>query len=127
MTEETTITEHYAATTEQLAAAETLYQLAENLCRERANWRDERARRGLMHAVNQIERAAREALGHTEIWAEAWAEAGTLVLKAYVSQRRFVQSLITQPSRKPPRRRVTLDCRNGVHSGCVTCDCHCHG
>jgi len=112
---------------DRIANVETLYTIADNLRGERTLWSNPLVRQDLDQAALMIEHAARAAVGESDVYAEAWAEAGTMFLRMHVAWRRFIVSCTTEPSTTPPSATyLTLDCRDGRHMACDHCACYCH-
>jgi len=111
--------------TENIHAAEKLYQLAADMRDEAHCWQDRHVRSALHSAALQVDAAARQALHSSPTYADAWHEAASHYLAAHVVHRRFLESLAPLQLRAR-RPSVTLDCRDGVHGACAVCDCACH-
>lgn len=80
-------------TSVEIQGANRLFQLADEARTERGKWRTSKMRHELDHIARQLEEAGRIALTASEVWADAWAEAGVLTLRKYQSQRKLIEHL----------------------------------
>jgi hypothetical protein len=80
-----------SVSTVQLAGSRRLYDLADEVRAERELWRVRRIRVELDHIARQLEEAARAAITASDVWADAWAEAGVITLRRYIAQRKLIE------------------------------------
>lgn len=80
-------------TAEQVSGAHTLFNLADRVREERDKWSDTTIRNELERIARQLEHAARDALAQSDIWAEAWVEAGSKFLNLYIGRRKLIEHL----------------------------------
>lgn len=81
------------ATAEQLSGARRLFDLAEDAAAERAHWTRSPIRHELDWIAKQLHEAGRIALTSSDIWADAWAEAGVITIRKYIGMRKLIEHI----------------------------------
>lgn len=80
-------------TAEQVSGSHRLFNLSDRVREERDKWVNTAIRNELERIARQLEEAARAALYQSDIWAEAWLEAGSTFLNLYVGRRKLIEHL----------------------------------
>lgn len=110
--------------TEAVAAAELLYTIADQFRAEQTLWKSPMIVAELRGHAATVTEAARQTIARQDvIYGEAFAHAAGLVLRKYTGLRRFIEHCTVDHKVKG---YMTLDCRDGNHMACRTCDCWCH-
>lgn len=80
-------------TAEQVKTSRRLADLADETMQERQRWVNVTIRSELLWISRQLAEASRIALGSSEIYGDAWCEAGTLTLRKYVGARKLIETV----------------------------------
>ena len=80
-------------TADQIKNARRLNDLADEARHELHLWTDSTVRSELMHIARQLDEAGRRAITSSDIYGDAWCEAGTLTLRKYIGARKMIEHL----------------------------------
>lgn len=83
----------WSCSADQIKAARRILQLADEALEERDHWKNPAHRQELQWTAMQLEGAAILALTHSDIWGDAWAEAGFMVINSYKAQRKLIENI----------------------------------